>query len=249
MTPEIVRISEVERDLPRGPVTVWFESPLSLLRTRPGQFLMLRLSDALDPFLARPYFFARQRLNAAGALEHGLLVAPRGATGEHLAAVLPGQSLTVLGPLGRAVALPRGVRNLLLCGDVAYAAPLLLLAQDGVARGLSVTMLLADEAALPAALLPAEVELQRVTVDRLAEALIALLPWCDAALLSLDAERLPRLGGALRAAGNRRLVTAFVWQPLPCGTGLCGACTVELRRGGRRLLCLDGPATPLADLY
>ena len=248
MTPKTVRITEVERD-PRGPATVWFESPVSMLRARPGQFLMLRLSDALDPFLARPYFFARQRLNAAGALEHGLYVEPAGRTGMALVALQPGNTLIVLGPLGRPLTLPRGARNLLLCGDGAHLAPLLLLAQESVARGLSVTLLLPTSAALPAALLPAEVELQRVEDARLQQGFIELLAWSDAAVVALPAADLPRFGGALRVAGNRRSVIAFVWQPLPCGTGLCGACGVDLRRGGRRLGCVDGPALALAELF
>jgi hypothetical protein len=249
VTPESVHIAEVERDTPRGPVTIWFESPTSMLRARPGQFLMLRLSDSLDPFLARPYVFARQRLNAFGALEHGLYIEPDGHTGARLAALQPRNTLIVLGPLGRPLTLQRGARNLLLCSDGTQLAWLLLLAQECVARGVSVTLLLPASAALPSAMLPAEVELQRVGGTRLLETFLELLPWADSAVVSFAPEELPGLGGALRAAGSRRPVWAFVWRPLPCGTGLCGACGVELRRGGRRLICQDGPAMALTDLY
>jgi dihydroorotate dehydrogenase electron transfer subunit len=248
VTPELVRLTQVER-FPRGAATLWFESPVAMRRARPGQFLMLRLSEALDPFLARPYFFARQRLNAAGALEHGLLVEPAGRVGNALAAARAGDTLVVLGPLGRPLELPRGARNLLLAGEKNRAAPLLLIAADAAARGLSVALLLEDEALPVAAGLSSEIELVPVHRGEIATQLRPLLPWCDAAVLSLESSVLAEIGSALRRESHRPAVYACLWQQTPCGVGFCGGCAVELRRGGWRLACADGPILPLAELF
>ena len=126
-----------------------------------GQYLLVRCAEqgSYDPLLRRPLFIAAAEpaLGQIGLLyepsERGLVWLSRGRAGD---------TLDVIGPLGRPFDLGGRTRNLLLVGAGPGLAALLLLARQGVARG-AVTLIAGasdSESLPPPFLLPGEVEYQ-----------------------------------------------------------------------------------------
>jgi dihydroorotate dehydrogenase electron transfer subunit len=128
---------------------------------RPGQYLLIRCSEqgSYDPLLRRPLFIAAAEpaLGQIGLLyepsERGLAWLSRGRAGD---------TLDVIGPLGHPFELDGRTRSLLLVGAGPGLGALMLLAQQGAARGAVTLIAGADNAALlpPPFLLPGEVEYQ-----------------------------------------------------------------------------------------
>jgi dihydroorotate dehydrogenase electron transfer subunit len=79
------------------------EAPLIAALARPGQFLMARVQDSLDPLLRRPFSFHRIHSHS-GRIEILYRVVGRGTS--KLSRNLPGSRLNLLGPLGNSFLLP-----------------------------------------------------------------------------------------------------------------------------------------------
>lgn len=97
---------------------------------RPGHFVMVRVSDGLDPLLRRPFGVyrvgARDAAIAPGVVE--LLYAVVGKGTEILSRKMPGESVDLLGPLGNGFTLPaKGHRAVLVAGGMGIV-PLYMLA-------------------------------------------------------------------------------------------------------------------------
>jgi dihydroorotate dehydrogenase electron transfer subunit len=218
---------------------------------------MLRPSQSLDPYLARPFWLHRIRDGEDGE-EVALLVEPGGQTAALLGRLLPGQSVGIFGPCGRGVTLKPGVRSLLLVADGAGFAPLVWLAVEEAARGRSVTLLLGERTAervYPLPLLDPQVEVAVATDDGSAgrlgsvTALVAeYAGWADEIVLSGPNPLYPAVAAVLRDQPWRRPCQALIAPRMPCGTGLCGSCLVRTRRHGVKLACVDGPAFDLREL-
>ncbi|CAG0970965.1 dihydroorotate dehydrogenase electron transfer subunit [Gammaproteobacteria bacterium] len=97
-----------------------------------GHFVMLRLSDGMDPLLRRPFGVFRV-IGAKGASSRGtgveLVYRVVGRGTKILSAKRPGELLGILGPLGNGFPpLPRGKKAVLVAGGMGIV-PLFLLAQ------------------------------------------------------------------------------------------------------------------------
>jgi dihydroorotate dehydrogenase electron transfer subunit len=238
-------------------VLLWLSAPEVSAGARPGQFLMVRCGDGLDPFLSRPFWIHRLRDGEAGE-ELALLVEVSGQGSAWLAATTPGRSVTVLGPLGKPLTPAPGVRNLLLIADGIGVAPLVWLADEEIARGRSATLLAgattADEL-YPLSLLDPELELVVATADGSAGrvgGVLALTPeytdWAEQIVGSGSEIFYRALAAMLRSRLWRRPCQVLLQEPMPCGTGICNGCAVTTRRRGTRLACRDGAAFDLRDL-
>ena len=143
---------------------------------RAGQYLLVRCAEqgCYDPLLRRPLFIAAAEpaLGQIGLLyepsERGLVWLSRGRAGD---------TLDVIGPLGRPFALDVRTRNLLLVGSGPGLAALLLLARAGATRGAVTLIAGADDSERlpPPFLLPGEVEYQTV-VGRAVDLLFSAEP-------------------------------------------------------------------------
>src|SRR5258707_5537491 len=127
---------------------------------QPGQYCMLRGGDSLtsDPLLRRPFFVAEVEPERDVCR---FVVFVRGRVSTWLGRQQAGMSLDLLGPLGHGWTLRPEARNLLLIGEDALLAGLLLLARRAVADELSVTLIhcvASAEQGYPAALLAPEIE-------------------------------------------------------------------------------------------
>jgi dihydroorotate dehydrogenase electron transfer subunit len=242
------------REIADHTVLLWLSAPDVPRGARPGQFVMVRPGVGLDPYLGRPFWIHRLRDGDHGE-EFALLVEVVGRVTALLAAAPPGSTVRVFGPLGRPVTLSPGVRNLLLIGEGAGVAPLVWLADEEIARGRSVTLLLGAggaEGLYPIELLAPEVELAVATDDGsggrrgpIEELVTEYVSWADQIVACGPGELYSRLAATLRGLLWRRPCLALLQAAMPCGTGLCGDCVIATRRQGVKLVCRDGPAFDL----
>lgn len=249
----------------------WFRCPEIANGAYPGQFLMLRCDDSdayasapassahqppstaadSDPLLPRPMSFYRLRNNGS---EWGILYDVVGRGTAWLSRRKPGDRVYAWGPLGRGYEIGHASRNLLLVAGGIGVAPLVWLADDAVARGLNVTMIVGARSAehiFPSHLLPPEVEVVVTTDDGSAgrqgfvtEPFAELLEWCDQAFACGPNVMMQAMTRVARAAKTRRSLQVLLEERMGCGTGICYGCAVQVKvRGGRamRLVCKDGP--------
>ena len=210
---------------PSGRAAVRLAMPASALPA-PGQVLLACRPDGADPFrhTLLPVHLDAQGLTA---------LQPAGPAWQ------PGDHLDLLGPIGRGFAPSASLRRWLLAALGPAPDVLLPLLDVGIQRGVSLAMW-ADSPLPP---LPPQVEVLsdwRGALDWADYVGLALTPgWFEAD----GAER----GPILEAARRAQQAEALTILPMPCGTGICGACATGR---GRSLLhpCVDGPVIALADL-
>jgi len=150
----------------------------------------------------------------------------------------PGEQIDLLGPIGHGFRPSPSRRRWLLAAFGVNPDVLLPLMNMGVDRGVSAA-LWADSPLPP---LPPQVE---VPSD-----LELALEWADYVGLALTPEWLEANGpGApiLEAARRPQLAETLVILPMPCGTGICGACATGTGHRGLHA-CVDGPVIALEDL-
>jgi dihydroorotate dehydrogenase electron transfer subunit len=118
---EILRKEQLATDLYR--LTV--QAPDIAGAARPGQFVMIRVGRGYDPLLRRP--FSISQVSTDGRLQVLLKVIGKGT--RLLAAMDAGQSLDLVGPLGRGFTLP-AQQPVCLAGGGVGIAPLLFWAKE-----------------------------------------------------------------------------------------------------------------------
>lgn len=229
-----------------------FGAPEPLIDSaRAGHFveILCRSEESHDPLLRRPYSIY------SVDPEHGeitILVRPYGRGSRWLCNQPVGASLDVLGPLGNRFEIaPRSSHLLMVAGGVG-AAPLVLLANEAVEHGLSVTYLMgaiSSDGLLASQLLPSEVEYVVATDDGsqghhgfVTDLVPTYLRWADQ-VFSCGPEAMFRsLRGVVIANrfGGRPPVQVSVERTMACGVGACLGCVVETR-SGMKASCVDGP--------
>ena len=100
-------------------------APLIAGAAHPGQFVMVRVADRFDPLLRRPFSIHQQ--SSGGSL--GFLFKTIGKGTDMLAHVVVGDSLDIIGPLGRGFDLERE-RPVCIIGGGMGIAPLYFLAKQ-----------------------------------------------------------------------------------------------------------------------
>lgn len=227
--------------LPGGRCLLTVGAPNVARLAGPGQFAMLRCADGLDPYLRRPLPFLR-----AGDESVSFLFTTEEPGLAWLARRRLGDSISLIGPLGRGFDLQPGTRRLLLLAAGEPLAPLLALAGRALAAGASVSLAATEALASGLApIIPEAVELALANTD-LRELARGLLPWADQAAAAGPVGELQRLA-QLPIALRPGLVQCYVQAAIACGLGWCGGCLTGLRRVQRRA-CTAGPVFDLTDL-
>jgi dihydroorotate dehydrogenase electron transfer subunit len=177
----------------------------------------------------------------------------------------PGDLVYTWGPLGRGYSLRNAGQNLLIVGGGIGIAPLLWLADEAVAKGLSVVLIDGARDArgvFPAELVPSEVEVVVTTQDGsmgrqglVTDVFLDYFDWADSVyacgpnpMFAALAELIHNHEGPSRAR-RRKPVQALLEAQMGCGTGICYGCAVFDRRGEPRLVCKDGPRFELRDIW
>jgi dihydroorotate dehydrogenase electron transfer subunit len=226
---------------------------------RAGQFYMLTGErwggEGGRPYLPRAFSVAEAEARSDGVRLDFLLEAIGPGT-DCLAALEPGQTLRLTGPLGRPFsALPElapDAAGAILVGGGIGIAPLAILRRDLADSGVPQRVLLGfrDRAH------SGGLELFRCSELRLAsedghtghqgyvtDLLAVLLEGDDTASAAVYACGPPAMLEAVRALCAERGVVAelAMESPMACGFGSCFGCAVPLAAGGYMRLCADGP--------
>ncbi|HLB39532.1 MAG TPA: dihydroorotate dehydrogenase electron transfer subunit [Actinomycetota bacterium] len=227
-------------------------------RARPGQFVAAAMPDDRE-FVLRRHLTIHQssrRGGWAGTLE--FVVDPSAGPGTNwLSERRAHEFLDIVGPLGKPFSYPKRLTNCLLIGEGRSVAGLYFLAQELVARGKRVDMVIGG-ASLEAVFKPIEAKRlsQLVTVmtadGSLGErgAVVDALPGAverSSAEVVYAAGR-PALLRAVAALCRTRKLPAqvAVEERMGCGYGLCGTCAVPVaNKDGsdwdHARACVDGP--------
>lgn len=226
----------------------------------PGQFfhLLCPAAGAEAPFLRRPMSVYRSD-PAQGRIEFLYKVA--GAGTRALAALLPGDGVNILGPLGNGFRLAPAWRHILILGRGVGLATLAPLADAARARGIGVS-----------AILSARTPERLMSLARLRAAGAETIAVTDSAGTSTP-EQVARLvrgliaerkADAVFTCGSNRLMLLLqrlaqehgipgqvaLEQQMACGLGMCFCCVRAFRVGEaviHRRVCWEGPVFDLAE--
>ena len=232
-----------------GCYLIWVEAPQIAAEAIPGQFLTIRCGTHL--LLRRP--FSIHRINGETV---AFLFAAVGQGTEWLANRAVGELLDVLGPLGNGFTIRDNAEKLLLIAGGIGVAPLLFLADEGVADSRAVKFVAG--AATSSDLLP-EPEIAsggqfiRVTEDGsigakglVTDVISPLVGWADQVFACGPLSMYRAMAGMDKEIGNRS-VQVLLEQVMGCGVGVCRGCAVPTREGVK-LVCRDGPVFDLWEI-
>lgn len=226
-------------------------------KARPGQFLAIKMPAGRDFLLRRHVAIhqASRRGGWAGTLE--FIVDPGGPGTEWLTSVKAHEFLEVIGPLGKAFAYPKHLTNCLLIAEGHGASSLYFLAQELLARGKRVDMVVGAET-LERVFKPIEAKRLSQTVavmtadgslgDRggVLDALPGMVERTGTGVVYAAAppSTLERIARFCRDHGLPAQVA--IEERMGCGYGLCHTCVVPVARkdgsGYDHLRsCVEGP--------
>lgn len=94
---------------------------------RPGQFIMLRPDNRLDPLLRRPFSIHQLIVQQGSVVGLELLYRVVGRTTRRLGCKQPGDRVDIMGPLGHGFSLPGGGRHFMIVAGGIGVAPMLFL--------------------------------------------------------------------------------------------------------------------------
>jgi dihydroorotate dehydrogenase electron transfer subunit len=227
-------------------------------RLRAGEFFNIgcRFAGSFDPLLRRPYSVYRAD-PAASTLT--FLVRPFGRGSAWLSARTVGETLDLLGPLGNSYTFERRTERVLMLAGGVGVAPLVMLCDEAVARGLDVVFVMgaANEAGLlPASELPGSVEYVVATDDGsrghhglATEVMAGYVRWADQ-IFACGPEPMYRtlrdVVNPLRINRKPR-VQLSVERGMACGLGACLGCVVETTHG-MIASCVKGPVFDLDEV-
>lgn len=240
------------RDAGKGYYRIVLRAPALAARAKPGHFVMLRVSENLDPLLARPFGIAAVRTRKDIELYYRIV--GRGTT--LLATVKKGAALAVHGPVGNGFPAPaKGATPLLIAGGSGFPPLLFFAAQYGKRARLFAGS--RDKACFPPA---AAMKAFRSLVEEVHYAtedgscgtsgLVTdvLSSYLDRSAGNADRPVIYACGprGMLASVGRlaaERNVACFVSmeERMACGLGVCMGCSVPVTSGGYQRVCREGP--------
>ena len=235
----------------RGYYRIVLNAPEIASGARPGQFVMLRVSENLDPLLARP--FGISDVPAKSAIEILYRVVGKGTT--MLTGRKVGEKLVVLGPLGRGFPLPDKGKTLVMVAGGSGFPPLHFLSQR---VGCSSHLFLGsrDRECLPPtgilrnfrnsctrvhiATEDGSMGSQGMTTDILNAFVTKLERKFNIVLCACGPHSM--LAAVSRIA-NLHAIPCYVSmeERMACGLGVCMGCSIPMKGGGYKRACKEGP--------
>jgi NAD(P)H-flavin reductase len=224
------------------------EEPLNALK--PGQTVLARRVYAPQPEQWQPYL-----------REHWwpVMVKPGEMTVDRpiYPAYDPGQTYSLLGPVGKPFAYKRTIRQVLMVAFDTLPSSLLMATSWLLSNKVNTTLVLSGKAAdYPVTELPKELEVIPAD-DRLQwPNRVMTVGWADQVFVAVGQD--DEIGRfktvletfkALRAEIPKQYLFGVSQIIQPCGVGACQACTISLHGGEYALACLDGPALDLTTLH
>jgi dihydroorotate dehydrogenase electron transfer subunit len=232
-------------------------------RSTPGQFVMLGFPGSIDPLLRRPFSIHRLTVDAGRVIGIELLYKTIGPATRRMSGLNPGDTVSLMGPLGSAFLIPSGTRRIYLAGGGVGVAPLAFLVEwlRGLERPPAARLFLGgrsraelvcveefERLGVPVVLTTDDGSCgeQCLVTNPLAAAVRAEPP--DLVLACGPKPMLACVLGIARAHGVPCQVS--IETMMACGMGACLGCAVTGRRDPARFLhaCLDGPVFDSAEI-
>ena len=235
----------------RGYYRLVLKAPEAARTAIPGQFVMLRVSDTLDPLLARP--FGISAVISRASLEIVYRVVGKGTT--ILTTAKSGQTLSLLGPLGKGFPLPdKKTMPVLVAGGSGFPPLHFLIQRAGSRAHLFIGA--RDKECLPPAGIVQSLKktAERVhiaTDDGSAGVQGTSTDILNAFLLKME----QKAHLVLYACGPHAMLAAVsriaaehaipcyvsMEERMACGLGACMGCSIPMKAGGYKRACKEGP--------
>ena len=235
----------------RGFYRLVLKAPDAAAAALPGQFVMLRVSDNMDPLLARP--FGISSAPTKSSIEIIYRVVGKGT--ELLTGREPGQTLTVLGPLGKSFPMPgKGVVPVLVGGGSGFP-PLHFLAQRA-GSGAHFFIGARNKECLPPAVIIKSFREVVSKVHIATEDGSAGIRGMSTDILNAFLTKHEKKSHlviyacgphAMLAAVSRlaaeHAITCYcsMEERMACGLGACMGCSIPMKAGGYKRACKEGP--------
>ena len=235
----------------RGYYRMVLKAPEAAATAVPGQFVMLRVTENLDPLLARP--FGISSLPSKSSIEILYRVAGRGT--ELLTRAEAGKTLSLLGPLGKGFPMPdKSVTPVLVTGGSGFP-PLHFLSLRTNARAHIFIGARNKECLPPVSVLKSLREhshnvsiatedgsagKQGMTTDILNAFLTKMEKTTHFVLYACGPHAM--LAAVSRIAAEHS-ITCYVSaeERMACGFGVCMGCSIPMKAGGYKRACKEGP--------
>ena len=235
----------------RGFNRLVLKAPVAASTALPGQFLMLRVSDNLDPLLSRP--FGISSVISKKNIEIFYRIVGRGTA--LLSRIEAGRSLAFLGPIGNGFPLPDGDATPVLIAGGSGFPPLHFLAQR-LRSGSHVFIGSRNRGCLPppgvvrsfreaAARVHIATEdgsmgVEGTTIDILNAFLSRMEKKHQIVLYACGPHAML---AAVSSVASQHAIPCFVSleERMACGVGACMGCSTGLRAGGYKRICKEGP--------
>jgi dihydroorotate dehydrogenase electron transfer subunit len=234
-------------------VLLSLRSPRVARAARPGQFLMVRVSDQPYPLLRRPL-----SIHARAGDWVGIFFSRSGVGTAILADKKPGETLDIIGPLGRGFSIPRSLKGktAALVGGGRGIAPLYFLAEELRARGIRPRIFYGGKT-------EGDIPLLETLSRRKIEVFVSTddgsvgYPGFVSAMLEKELNRSappaliyacgpdPMMKRVAEAAAGRSIPAQLSLEAvMGCGIGACWGCVRKIRRGATSewvKICEEGP--------
>lgn len=219
-----------------------FSCPPIAQKATPGQFVEIKVTAGIDPFLRRPVSI----FDADGQDTFSLLVRAVGQGTAIMSAWEPGTQVDVLGPLGHGFTWDSGTKTCVLAAGGIGLAPMGFLARQLLDAGRQVKLLFSPRR--DSTLLDTLPFLDRLEVC-CPENRTALPSMLDGLLGGADALFACGPEGMLETSVQRAIAAGVpcqlsLEQRMACGIGICLGCAVALRTPDSltyKKACKDGP--------
>ena len=242
----------------RGFYRLVLKAPETAASALPGQFVMLRVSENLDPLLARP--FGISAVPSRSSIEIVYRVAGRGTA--LLTGMEAGHTLSLLGPLGKGFPMPGKDRLPVLVGGGSGFPPLHFLAQRAGSRAHFFIGSRNKECLPPASIIKSfrdvTARVHIATEDGSTGSRGMSTDILNAFLSKMESKtRLviyacgphAMLAAVSRtAAGHSIPCYVSMEERMACGLGACMGCSVPVKAGGYKRACKEGPVFDSSEI-
>jgi dihydroorotate dehydrogenase electron transfer subunit len=234
-------------------------------RPRPGQFIMVRVTDCADVLLSRPFsIFGFRKEGSESFVEILYRVIGRGT--EKLAKTSPGQEVRIIGPLGRGFSISSEIKKVVLvAGGVGIAPLAFLLRNNREVAGKSVLLYFGASSSETAATCKYLTDLcdMKICTDD------GSIGFCGTSidLLQQDMDSLNEEDTVILACGPLAMIHALkkllarrsipcqvsLEERMACGIGACLGCAVACldqvtKKTVYKRVCKEGPVFDLKEL-
>jgi len=225
---------------------------------RPGHFVMLRVSENMDPLLARPFGIAS--VPSRSAIEILYRIAGRGTSS--LSRIEAGHTLQFLGPLGKGFAMPeQGMTAVLVAGGSGFP-PLQYLSQrtdvpvhvfvgsrqkDCLPPTGVLKRFRENCATVHVATEDGSIGVKGLTTDILNMFLTKMEKKTHLVIYACGPHAM--LAAVSRTAAQHSILCyVSMEERMGCGLGACMGCSVPMKVGGYKRVCKEGPVFDSRDI-